>query len=261
MKCPNCGKEIADQSMFCEFCGMQVSKNRNWKPLSVTIIILVCISILAAVACYQYEEIQRERYDTQREIAAAEQRAKFAEQRANASEQQVREAAQRAKDAEQKAVVAEQKAKYAEQKAKAAAQKAKTDKSSNGNRSKISAIAKLKAKWATSNGIIQLDDSNYDEFIALSKQYPIMVDFYGDWCNPCKRMEPYIQRIQQKYADRILIGRYYVDFSSKEVKRIENNVSSIPTIFLIKNEKRQYYINGYKEESELNKYLEDFLSK
>ena len=80
MKCPNCGKEIANDSQFCEFCGAKINlitieekRPKNYKPLWVSLIVIICASAFGIVAYNQYENVQSERAEAQLRISALEQ--------------------------------------------------------------------------------------------------------------------------------------------------------------------------------------------
>ena len=82
MKCPNCGTEIANDSQFCEFCGAKINlvpvvhgKPKNYRPLWISLIVIIFISVLGIVAYNQYENVQRERAEAQQRILALEKQA------------------------------------------------------------------------------------------------------------------------------------------------------------------------------------------
>jgi thioredoxin 1 len=59
-----------------------------------------------------------------------------------------------------------------------------------------------------------------------------LIDFYADWCGPCRTMKPIIEEIEKTYADQIHIAKYNID-EHQDVAS-ENNVMSIPTILIKK---------------------------
>lgn len=58
MKCPNCGKEIVNDSIYCEFCGAQISKKRSKKSLWITLIVVFCVLISGIIIYNEYEAKQ-----------------------------------------------------------------------------------------------------------------------------------------------------------------------------------------------------------
>ncbi len=74
-------------------------------------------------------------------------------------------------------------------------------------------------------------DSNFNDE-ALKSDVPVMVDFYADWCGPCKMLAPVIDELASDYEGKIKIGK--LDTDSNRVTASEYNVMSIPTIVFIK---------------------------
>ena len=74
-------------------------------------------------------------------------------------------------------------------------------------------------------------DSNFNEE-ALKSDVPVMVDFYADWCGPCKMIAPVIEELASEYEGKIKIGK--LDTDANRATSAEFNVMSIPTIVFIK---------------------------
>ena len=82
MKCPKCGKEIAKDSLFCEYCGTQVKKNR--KPLFIAIAILACLLIFGGIGLTMYNKGEQEQARIERELLMSKREAAEAEAKAKA---------------------------------------------------------------------------------------------------------------------------------------------------------------------------------
>lgn len=67
----------------------------------------------------------------------------------------------------------------------------------------------------------------------LKCEKPVLVDFYADWCGPCKMMAPIIAEFAQKYADKVDVYKLNIDKSFEIAAKY--NVMSIPTLILFKN--------------------------
>ena len=74
-------------------------------------------------------------------------------------------------------------------------------------------------------------DSNFQEE-ALQSSVPVVVDFYADWCGPCKMMSPVIEELARDYEGKVKIGKVNTDENRAVASKY--NVMSIPTIILIK---------------------------
>lgn len=70
----------------------------------------------------------------------------------------------------------------------------------------------------------------------------VLVDFYADWCRPCKMMEPDIKRIEEEYKGQVTVLKIDVDTELELAERY--NIQSIPTLMLFKNNQELYYNAG-----------------
>lgn len=75
------------------------------------------------------------------------------------------------------------------------------------------------------------NDTNFEQEV-LQSDIPVLVDFYADWCGPCKMMSPVIDQISNEYAGRLKVGKINVDESPNT--SAQYRVMSIPTILFIK---------------------------
>jgi len=77
-------------------------------------------------------------------------------------------------------------------------------------------------------------DSNFENEV-LNSEVPVLVDFYADWCGPCKMMAPVIEELSAQYEGKAKIGKLDVDQNGVTAQKYR--VMSIPTILLIKDGK------------------------
>ncbi len=75
-------------------------------------------------------------------------------------------------------------------------------------------------------------DANFEEE-ALQSDIPVVVDFYADWCGPCKMMSPIIDELSGAYEGKVKIGKVNTDENRAVASKY--SIMSIPTILLIKN--------------------------
>lgn len=85
----------------------------------------------------------------------------------------------------------------------------------------------------------------------------ILVDFYADWCGPCKRMAPHIETMKRKYGDNLKVLKVDTDRSPEVSKIFE--IRSIPLVKVYKDGKEVYDRMGYHSEEELDAVLQDYL--
>ena len=78
--------------------------------------------------------------------------------------------------------------------------------------------------------VLKITNKNFEEEV-LNSNKPVIIDFYADWCGPCKMMSPIIDNIAEENSD-IKVGKVNVD-ESQEIS-IKYNIMSIPTIIIFK---------------------------
>jgi thioredoxin 1 len=81
---------------------------------------------------------------------------------------------------------------------------------------------------------LQFTDANFQKE-ALESDIPVLVDFYADWCGPCKMIAPIVAELADEYAGKIKIGKLNVDQESGTAEKYR--VMSIPTLIIFKNGK------------------------
>ena len=79
---------------------------------------------------------------------------------------------------------------------------------------------------------LAFNDSNFQDEV-LNSELPVLVDFYADWCGPCKMMSPVVDELSREYEGRLKVGKVNVGENTNVAQQYR--VMSIPTILLIKN--------------------------
>lgn len=104
--------------------------------------------------------------------------------------------------------------------------------------------------------VVHLTNSNFDEIIRRNSL--VLVDFYADWCMPCRMMAPVVEELAKELAGKVLVGKINVDENPDIADRFQ--VFSIPTLVIIKSGREVDRIIGFvpksQVEARLKKYLE-----
>jgi thioredoxin 1 len=91
----------------------------------------------------------------------------------------------------------------------------------------------------------------------LQTSVPIVIDFYADWCNPCKMMAPAFDEVAAEYGDRVRFAKINVDESKKLA--IKSKVLSIPTLLFFKGGEQVDRVNGALDAVQLKGRLDALL--
>jgi thioredoxin 1 len=81
---------------------------------------------------------------------------------------------------------------------------------------------------------LAVDDSNFDEVVVKSSK-PVMVDFWAEWCGPCRMIAPIIEEISKEYSERALVVKCDVDNSPGVAAKF--GIRNIPTVLYFKDGK------------------------
>lgn len=82
-----------------------------------------------------------------------------------------------------------------------------------------------------SDKVVTLTDDNFQQEVIESDQ-PVLVDFWAEWCMPCKMLAPTIDDLAGEYDGRLKVGK--VDTDSNRETALKHGISAIPTVMLFK---------------------------
>ena len=83
-----------------------------------------------------------------------------------------------------------------------------------------------------SQQIVHVSDSSFEQDV-LKSNVPVLLDFWAEWCGPCKMIAPILDQIAAEYAGKVLVAKMNVDESPRTPTKY--SVRSIPTLMLFKN--------------------------
>jgi len=96
-----------------------------------------------------------------------------------------------------------------------------------------------------------------EEVLEASTQKLIILDFYADWCPPCKMLHPVLQKISEEFKDKIKILR--VDVDKNPFLAQKYNISAIPSIKIFKNKNIVSEFLGFKTYEEVKEIIDSVL--
>lgn len=80
--------------------------------------------------------------------------------------------------------------------------------------------------------VIEVTSQNYEKEI-LKSEKPVLIDFYANWCGPCKMMSPIVDEIAEELKENVTVGKVNVD--ENQDLAMEYGIMSIPTLVILKN--------------------------
>lgn len=79
---------------------------------------------------------------------------------------------------------------------------------------------------------VEITDANFDELVKNSDK-PVMIDFWAEWCGPCRMITPIVNEIATEYKDKAIIGKVNVDINPNITSKF--GIRNIPTVLFFKN--------------------------
>ena len=103
---------------------------------------------------------------------------------------------------------------------------------------------------------IAVNDSNFEE-VVLKAEVPVLVDFWAEWCGPCKMLTPVLESVANKLDGKVKIVKVDVDESPDLAQRF--GIMSVPTMILFKKGQQAAAFSGYMPEAMLMQNIESKL--
>jgi thioredoxin 1 len=107
------------------------------------------------------------------------------------------------------------------------------------------------------NSTKKVTDQTFDTDV-LASDKPVLVDFWAEWCGPCKMVAPVLEEIAVQHADRITVAKLNIDENPQVAQQYQ--IMSIPTMSVFQDGKIVKSIVGAKPKSALLRDLSDFIA-
>lgn len=100
--------------------------------------------------------------------------------------------------------------------------------------------------------VLNVTSENYESEV-LKSEKTVLIDFYADWCGPCKMMSPIIDEIAEEMKETVKVGKINVD--ENQNLAMEYGVMSIPTVIILKNGEVQKTFIGVTDKEKIIEFL------
>ena len=104
--------------------------------------------------------------------------------------------------------------------------------------------------------VVALTDDTFDETIRAARA-PVVVDFWADWCGPCKMMEPVLAELAEEQAASLVFATLNVDEEPETTRRLD--VMSMPTLIVFRDGEPVKRLVGARPKAALREALAEFL--
>jgi len=98
----------------------------------------------------------------------------------------------------------------------------------------------------------QINEDNFKQ-IALESEIPVLVDFYADWCGPCRTMAPILAELANQFEGQFKVVKVNIENNQQIAEQY--NIASIPTLIIFKNGQKIKQMVGALPKTELEKIM------
>jgi thioredoxin 1 len=106
--------------------------------------------------------------------------------------------------------------------------------------------------------VVTFTDANFEAEV-IKSPVPVLVDFWAEWCMPCRVLSPTIDQVATDFAGKFRVGK--VDTDSNRDISVKYQISAIPTVMLFKNGEVRKKFVGLTNKDELSKAMSEVLAR
>ena len=104
--------------------------------------------------------------------------------------------------------------------------------------------------------ILHITDQTFEEEV-MQASVPVLIDYWAEWCGPCRMLSPIIEELEQEYRGKIQVGK--INIAEQPTLALIHKVMSIPTVSIYLHGKEMKRLIGLREKSELAEAIQDVL--
>ncbi|QLE78268.1 thioredoxin [Francisella sp. Scap27] len=104
------------------------------------------------------------------------------------------------------------------------------------------------------SNVINANEASFDKLLASTSK-PVLVDFYADWCGPCKMLGPILEQLSRDYKDALVVK---IDVDSNQNLAAKFGIRSIPTMIIFKDSENKETLNGVMTQPQLEAKLKQY---
>ena len=104
--------------------------------------------------------------------------------------------------------------------------------------------------------IVHISDESFEEEV-LQSERPVLIDYWAEWCGPCKMIAPVLEEIATEYSDRLKVVKLNIDDNPKTPPKY--GIRGIPTLMVFKNGQVEATKVGAVSKAQLTAFLDDSL--
>jgi len=105
-----------------------------------------------------------------------------------------------------------------------------------------------------SENVVEFNDSNFETEV-LGSQTPVLVDFWAEWCGPCRMLAPVIDSLAEDYKGRVKVGKLDTDSNRNTAMRF--SINAIPTVLVFKGGQLVQRIQGLRGKRDFQTILDN----
>ena len=105
--------------------------------------------------------------------------------------------------------------------------------------------------------VVAVSDAEFDSSV-LQGGKPALIDFWAEWCQPCKMLAPTVEELAGEYGDKILVAKLNVDDNPQTATKY--GIRGIPTLLFFKDGQVVQQLVGVKSKAEIKKVIDDNLA-